>query len=1269
MCDDNVKAVEEVYVSVNSLSYRQAWQLLEHQQGSDEREVARLSRKARSDDEDGIDLHNLDVLLQREDGLTQIQRALILGWAGSGKSMISFKVLSDWLNGTGQLKRYLAVIYISGRDVPATTSSKSSNRALLGLDQSVTDDQCEVVRFLTDHSDEVLYVLDGGDEIAQENILSYNSALTDLLLGKGMFEDASLIFTSRPCSAVFQVLNAKPFDRMFSLIGFREEQLRFLARDRLGTDAMQFIEQLDSPDNAQVKAAAQETPLFAAMLIHLFPNRRSIPSSITELYEEMSSKIVQRNAQRMHQCDLIRHRNRHPSTAPEIPPMDVAEWSSKLLGIANGLSHLALDSLQRKRFIFTSAEVAKYCQSDAVNQIGLLTTMRRPDDQTDQSVYTFNHLSWQEYLAAKKLAVSDDFPELLKVALAEIGTDQHTWLFWRFLAGLVRPSLLPELVAELCVEMKVYGNTSFAKRRRYFLMVCLAEQRKPTAKTYRELAMGCLFPDGEIQVNDYYARSHEISSLAFLIRTAEYVTLMNLDNSGLSIKDMKVLALPLHNISTVSLSTTPLSGQCLATLADNSRSMIQIKSLHLHECQLTDDDAPAVGSLLSSFKSLQNLNIQCNQLGSKGILEMLTCIPEGSNLHQLILCFNDLSGLDGELTGRALAKAKELRLLKARSCNLGDYTLIQMLPHLYSLYRLYYIGLLHNKLSGRVLPAIADLFSRRALMRHQSLSSMRNEQQTLTVHLSGTTICRPELDEFCRNRPCDCQDRLHVGLMNCIPGKSTVDQLQIDQTLTVSGQVDVVLFQYYGLKYEDVLVAATALSQPTTYLTAMDLRGNQIEDNGAVALANGLQSNSTLRGLDLSENQISCIGAAAFGKVLSSQNFTLVLLNLSQNPIFSDNAESICCFEELVCHSGSIQMLALSDTSISDCHFRCLSATSVLGQSLFLLDLSKNSITDVGAACLAQAVASSETLQLLSLSQNQVTDDGATELASVISSSPAGKHLSCVWLGDNKVSEKFFRNCPTDSFVQANFSCLMLSITYAMSKYLPLGDSPSKFNDALYNQTQWAVGYLRVRPALRDALETTASCSDFLGFLSLLFRGLRSLFLSHPPRERYYKICLQHLYRILSEAIWMATTGAMKCIISCAKLGVSDELALDFYMPNVAVENTLCEITKAAADSPTNFAVTLLASLAKLYQEHDRPEVEKCILRQMEVVANGELFQQTCGEWGFDCVVFVVVADPLLLLLFLLLLFLLLLLLLWLLLLFFLLLLVVLFLLLLLLWL
>ena len=136
------------------------------------------------------------------------------------------------------------------------------------------------------------------------------------------------------------------------------------------------------------------------------------------------------------------------------------------------------------------------------------------------------------------------------------------------------------------------------------------------------------------------------------------------------------------------------------------------------------------------------------------------------------------------------------------------------------------------------------------------------------------------------------------------------------------------------------------------YIDELNLSSNSISDAGAVALAQALCHNSSLKLLDLSNNSISDAGAAALAK-----------------PLY---------------RKSPLRSLDLSNNSISDAGGAALAKALHRNTSLVNLNLSNNSISDTGAAALAKALHHNSALEKLKLSNNSIGDAGASALAKAL---------------------------------------------------------------------------------------------------------------------------------------------------------------------------------------------------------------------------------------------------------------------------------------------
>lgn len=86
-------------------------------------------------------------------------------------------------------------------------------------------------------------------------------------------------------------------------------------------------------------------------------------------------------------------------------------------------------------------------------------------------------------------------------------------------------------------------------------------------------------------------------------------------------------------------------------------------------------------------------------------------------------------------------------------------------------------------------------------------------------------------------------------------------------------------------------VGAKIISEMISVLCDLDLRGNNLGDKGAEAIAMGLQSSNTIKWLDISKNNIGPTGAVVIGKALL-ENKSLDTLLMNDNSIGYDGSAS-----------------------------------------------------------------------------------------------------------------------------------------------------------------------------------------------------------------------------------------------------------------------------------------------------------------------------------------------------------------------------------------
>ncbi|PFX18326.1 Nucleotide-binding oligomerization domain-containing protein 2 [Stylophora pistillata] len=179
---------------------------------------------------------------------------------------------------------------------------------------------------------------------------------------------------------------------------------------------------------------------------------------------------------------------------------------------------------------------------------------------------------------------------------------------------------------------------------------------------------------------------------------------------------------------------------------------------------------------------------------------------------------------------------------------------------------------------------------------------------------------------------------------------------------------------------------------------SVSLRSGEMNDDGAVILANVLKENRTVTNLNLSRNNIGDDGATGLAEALKS-NVSLKELNLSRNKIGGVGAASL---GEALNGETSLEVLDLRENKIGEAGFEALAEGLKSNSCLTKLSLFNNSAGDTGVTALAKGLKSNSSLKELYLFSNNLGDDGAAALADALSYSSC---LTLLYLCRNRIGD------------------------------------------------------------------------------------------------------------------------------------------------------------------------------------------------------------------------------------------------------------------------
>ncbi|OCT80791.1 hypothetical protein XELAEV_18027603mg [Xenopus laevis] len=166
-------------------------------------------------------------------------------------------------------------------------------------------------------------------------------------------------------------------------------------------------------------------------------------------------------------------------------------------------------------------------------------------------------------------------------------------------------------------------------------------------------------------------------------------------------------------------------------------------------------------------------------------------------------------------------------------------------------------------------------------------------------------------------------------------------------------------------------------------LLSLRMTGNKIGNKGGMLFASMLQVNSSLEELDLGDCDLGIQSLIALATVLL-QNKTLKSVNLNRPLFYVIQEDTTVHLSEMLRVNSTLQELHLSKHEMTDFGVQRLCDALHENYALKHLDLSCNKITRDGVKCLAEVLKRNKTLEILDLASNRMEDDGAIYLAEAI---------------------------------------------------------------------------------------------------------------------------------------------------------------------------------------------------------------------------------------------------------------------------------------------
>ena len=627
-------------------------------------------------------------------------------------------------------------------------------------------------------------------------------------------------------------------------------------------------------------------PIHAFMVAFLFEVTGKVPHTEKDIYTHFTEFLISRNLKKTSETDL--------------DGIDVLNLKGEEGRLFNQICKLALDKTISNKQVLHQDEVSSYFQSEKDRDISLgLITVDCTADQLYRfkNMYTFLHLSFQEYLAAYHISTLDN-EEQMKL-IQKHGHKNHMLAVWKFYCGLVEIKPHENKFKEILNRTK--GNALFH-------IQCAYESQKIIACAQLLKSMNY-----HIQLDDKYLSTPDFTAIGYVINTSVLPTGISIINCNINREAIDAL---------------------LSEVEDKAKHSLQ--ALHYVSERIQSTDVACIVKLLTNFGSLKVLNIKSRKKSRAvqypcqkcvtysftdiaelmiyntniiGPTSLLQNLKDFTKLKKLCLtnCIETLSDVKNLADGLKKCGKNCLKELDVSSNNMSKEG-AELLAN----------GLQHCRNLERVNIGDNDMTTYGVILILDSIRYCRLKIKSVEI-LSQKNCVITNGELFFILKDCVNLQALFTHLVASDDNRDLLNFSTYCKRWRNLKELQVILSKPYLIPTVDIVNSLQHIKLLEVFVLKHCIRDGE----GAKSLADGLKCCPDLQVLDLSENKIGSIELEIITNSLADCT-NLKELNLNSNDIGDDGAKIILLHVQ---HWNKLKILRLRDnriyfdlaTSLNDC--------------------------------------------------------------------------------------------------------------------------------------------------------------------------------------------------------------------------------------------------------------------------------------------------------------------------------------------------------------